>query len=347
MNNFMKCQNFLIGPRGQTGLSYKQNDIGFIAYSKKYMDNFKVQVKDTNYEGAIGCNLGEMKAYAVAIGQRIEVYDDFENTLIQDLPLEFEDEIEIFNLAANKDHTTLACTLGVRGIDDKVSSVQIFKRNNIDIWELHKKFDMPVDDACGQFFFSKTVDNTLLFFTRSHLLSINYANDELETNIFYDFTYDFKENPDFGEFSGDQMSFMAVTDEECVMVNIPAKKEFVFHEHQYITQIKAIVSHGDKFFLVANKKNGLLGFYLFSFQFSVGENESWEVDEYMNRGDKYVIGDVGIHIMKQPETALKNADNLCNEILVINYKVIGINTINVVTIEIGGQKRITSRFEGF
>jgi len=67
----------------------------------------------------------------------------------------------------------------------------------------------------------------------------------------------------------------------------------------------------------------------------------------MNRGDKYVIGDVGIHIMKQPETALKNADNLCNEILVINYKVIGINTINVVTIEIGGQKRITSRFEGF
>jgi|DEB0MinimDraft_12_1074336.scaffolds.fasta_scaffold05949_5 hypothetical protein len=72
----------MFGPNVKNGITYKSNFSGFVVYKKKFFHNFKVQVSDKNYEGAKGCNLGVMKAYAVGHGDHIEIYDDAENHMI-------------------------------------------------------------------------------------------------------------------------------------------------------------------------------------------------------------------------------------------------------------------------
>jgi hypothetical protein len=82
MYNYMGCEQMMFGPLVRNGITYKGNFPGFVVYKKKYFHNFKVQVSDKNYEGAKGCNLGNMKAYAVGINDTIQIFDDYENKLL-------------------------------------------------------------------------------------------------------------------------------------------------------------------------------------------------------------------------------------------------------------------------
>ena len=47
-------------------------------------------MSDKNYEGAKGCNLGKMKAYAVGHDDHVEIYDDEKNYLLQEFKIPVE-----------------------------------------------------------------------------------------------------------------------------------------------------------------------------------------------------------------------------------------------------------------
>ena len=44
----------MFGAKVRFGISYKVNQPGFNLYRRKYYHNFKVQISNLNYEGAVG-----------------------------------------------------------------------------------------------------------------------------------------------------------------------------------------------------------------------------------------------------------------------------------------------------
>jgi len=63
--NNLKCDMMMFGRRVRNAISFKYNYPGFIVYKRKFYHNFKVKVSGANCEGAKGCHLSKMKAYAV------------------------------------------------------------------------------------------------------------------------------------------------------------------------------------------------------------------------------------------------------------------------------------------
>lgn len=86
--------------------------------------------------------------------------------------------------------------------------------------------------------------------------------------------------------------------------------------------------------MLANKKDGKLGYYLFSIDISDPHKQS---QYYINWNNKLDIGNCDLHLMKE--------DN-GSESIVVSYKCVGINTFNVFVIDLN-TKLIKYWHEGY
>ena len=114
--------------------------------------------------------------------------------------------------------------------------------------------------------------------------------------------------------------------------------------------LNIIRSNDDKhFYILANKKNEMLGYYLFD----VSINNPVEESQYLiNWNNKLNISDVDMHILEEQEeltmeekmekmatltrrdTFKANELSKGKESIVVSYKAIGINTYNVFVIDL-------------
>lgn len=73
-------------------------------------------------------------------------------------------------------------------------------------------------------------------------------------------------------------------------------REVDFDDKEEIGEIKAILSEGTRFFVLANKKEHRLGFYLFT----IDANNPGEKSEYFIRwNNKLDIGDADMYYMEE------------------------------------------------
>jgi hypothetical protein len=79
MYNFTNCDQMMFGPRVRNGITFKQNFVGFTVWKRRFFHNFKVQISDKNFEGAVGCNLAKHSSYVIGIHKEIVIYDDKNN----------------------------------------------------------------------------------------------------------------------------------------------------------------------------------------------------------------------------------------------------------------------------
>ena len=56
----------MFGKKVRYGITYKPNQRSFDVYTRKYMHNLKVNVKNKNLEGAFGFGLPSLNAFLVA-----------------------------------------------------------------------------------------------------------------------------------------------------------------------------------------------------------------------------------------------------------------------------------------
>jgi hypothetical protein len=90
--------------------------------------------------------------------------------------------------------------------------------------------------------------------------------------------------------------------------------------------------------VLCNKKDGQLGYYLFSIDMN---DPDAPCRYYINWDNKLDIADVGLDFMKE-----KLANGEVTDSIVVSYKCIGINTYNVFVIDIDSGL-IKYRHEGF
>ena len=65
----------MFGPLKRYGVTYRQNQPGFMIYTRKYYHNFKVAIDNKNWEGAIGSNLKYSYAYIMALKNKVIITD--------------------------------------------------------------------------------------------------------------------------------------------------------------------------------------------------------------------------------------------------------------------------------
>lgn len=116
------------------------------------------------------------------------------------------------------------------------------------------------------------------------------------------------------------------------------RREIDFDDREMISSIQNILSSDTHFFVLANKKEQRLGYYLFSIEIAHPEKDS---QYYINWNNKLDIANCDIQFMKEQRN-----DGKIEENVVVSYKCIGINTYNVFVIDVAS-KLIKYWHEGY
>ena len=113
---------------------------------------------------------------------------------------------------------------------------------------------------------------------------------------------------------------------DILYVNTENKYELDIDDQEDISAIQNIISDRNNFYILANKKESRLGYFLLS----ISIDEPDEPPEYLIRwSNKLDIGNCDMHLLKETDKSGVNQNSI-----VISYKSIGINTFNVFVIDL-------------
>tara|TARA_B110000285_G_C15135793_1_gene626806 strand:+ start:1683 stop:2189 length:507 start_codon:yes stop_codon:yes gene_type:complete len=162
--------------------------------------------------------------------------------------------------------------------------------------EASRSFDFP--DACIRFHFDISDDKCLIFFSMTKVFKFDYLLEEDNISVIYELDNELDDIPKFGVFNANQSKFIVNSSQDVLYVDMEKKLEIDLDEREGISIILNIIrSNDDKhFYILANKKNEMLGYYLFD----VSINNPVEESQYLiNWNNKLNISDVDMHILEE------------------------------------------------
>lgn len=130
------------------------------------------------------------------------------------------------------------------------------------------------------------------------------------------------------------------SEDEALYCNIKNGKEIDLADQEGVAGIESVLADERDFFVLANKRDSKLGYYLFTVNQAdpegMGANspKPKSGDKYLiNWNNKLDIGNCSMHIMKEK---FEKEDGTIedSEYVVVCYKSIGINTFNVFVIDL-------------
>ena len=108
------------------------------------------------------------------------------------------------------------------------------------------------------------------------------------------------------------------------------RKEIDIDDQENIQMVEAVQASEKYFYVLANKKEGNLGYYLLKIDIENPQADQREPRKYlMNWNNKMDIGNCAMHLMDEV-----SPDGKIIPCVTVNYKAIGINTFNVFVIEL-------------
>lgn len=133
------------------------------------------------------------------------------------------------------------------------------------------------------------------------------------------------DQPNFCMFSIDQSKFIVTSSEDILYVDMKSGLEIDLDEREEISNIENILADTDNFYVLANKKEGMLGYYLFNVNINDPHADS---EYYINWTNKLDIGNCDMHLLTNQK------GKYVKKSIVVSYKCIGINTFNVFVIDL-------------
>ena len=191
----------------------------------------------------------------------------------------------------------------------------------------------------------------MIFFSRTNIFKFDYLLESSYATVIYELDNYLEDIPKFGVFNADQTKFIVNSSQDVLYVDIEEKLEIDLDEREKISIILNIVKSSDDehFYIMANKKNEMLGYYLFD----VSINHPLEESRYLiNWNNKLNISDVDMQMLEEDyifdpnetksfvnntrrnHTLDDDDPNKKSDSIVISYKAIGINTYNVFVIDL-------------
>jgi len=209
--------------------------------------------------------------------------------------------------------------------EEEITDLVIYKLNHTTgQFELEKQSEFMFSDACIQFEFSIDNNGQLLFFTKSELFSFDYYMGIKKT--VHKFENELDDQPNFGTFSFDQRKFIVTSSADILHVDLDSGIETDLDDQEEIGQIENILCDDDHFYIMANKKEGRLGYYLLYHPI----DQPMNTDYLIRWGNKLDIGDCDLQLMEEKDYKTGKMERS----IVVSFKSIGINTYNVLVISL-------------
>lgn len=105
-----------------------------------------------------------------------------------------------------------------------------------------------------------------MFFTTTGVVRYDFKKGE-HGGYLYTYQNEFDHVPKFGRFNNAQTMFIVCTEKDILFVNIllpdPKKREIDFDSKEGVANIENVLADENNFYVLANKKNDKLGYYLF------------------------------------------------------------------------------------
>ena len=87
MYNFMNCNQMMIGSMRRYGISYKQNEMCFAIYTRKYMHNLRVCVDEHDYSGSKGIEIPSSNLTLVSKKDKLMLLDSKTYNILGQVPI--------------------------------------------------------------------------------------------------------------------------------------------------------------------------------------------------------------------------------------------------------------------
>ena len=203
-------------------------------------------------------------------------------------------------------------------------------------YDLESLKEFSYTDACVTFAFNKDNTDELYFFTDKEVFKFNYADETkwTTTETLYKMENALDKQPNFAVWNDDQTKFIVTSAADMLYVDIVNKREVDIDEQEGIASIQNILYHKGRFFVLANKRDSRLGYYLLSLDADDPENGAEYLIQWSHKLD---IGNCDLQILTEGDS----------ESIVVSYKSIGINTYNVFVIDLNNAKLIKYWHEGY
>ena len=156
--------------------------------------------------------------------------------------------------------------------------------------------DFESDDACIQFFFCQKKSVDLLFFTKTECFKFDYLDESKDRETLYKFENELNDQPKFGQFNRNQTKFIITSAADILYVDIKQKLEIDIDDREGISQIQNIIADNDNFYVLANKRNSKLGYFLLTVSIDQPHKESSYLINWSNKLD---IGNCDLHMMEE------------------------------------------------
>lgn len=187
-----------------------------------------------------------------------------------DLELEKSDTREpivILNMNKSKDDSHIAVLVGKQLINDEEEILQISilrREKNRKRYFHFKDMDLQKYDMCSfckNVQFDKTSKDPKIFMVSDEaIVSLDLLQEQIV--MFYDFKLDMSDQPEFFLFNDSQTSCILATNEDALYINLKERKEVDIDNITGLSCIRAVHYYKSHFYILANKKNGIIGLYL-------------------------------------------------------------------------------------
>lgn len=153
-------------------------------------------------------------------------------------------------------------------------------------------------------------------------------DESKEREILYKYKNPLDAIPKMGVFENDQNCFVVTTNDMTLFVNIKTGEEVDIAANEDVKNIQNIGLSGnnDEFFILANKQEGRLGYYLFSVEIERPNRIATYLIKWENKLD---IANCDIQMLDKCMH-----DGKQHYSLVVSYKCIEINTFNVFVFDL-------------
>lgn len=177
---------------------------------------------------------------------------------------------EILYIVTSHDESKIAMAIGIKLIKKQIkfTNLVVYKKHFDGLYKLETNLEFQYEDACMIFNFDKINNKELLFFTPFELFSLHYNDPNAKRKTKYRFKNHLNDKPHFGIFDLDQRKFIITSDEDALYVDMEQQQEIDLDEKEKISMIQNIVADRQTFYVLANRRKGKLGFYIFTIDMS-------------------------------------------------------------------------------
>ena len=268
----MKCNRMIFGRMQRNCITYRENDKEFTLYQRKYENSLRVCVDNSNYEGAKGIEILRKSQLLVQTKDKVQIlcsqtYKQQGEINISLKITNTREPIEIIGFQKSTDEDYIAIISGKNLVmeEQEIMELLIYKVSDNN-YSIHKIINLEgsaiFENVSMDFSFDKNSKCKLIFANKLQIFTFDYEREISESVYIY--SEAFVNQPSSFVSDTDQRIFVISSYHDSLWVDLDQNIDCDLDETFDVGAIVKVIydQEDQKFYFLANIRNGILGYYL-------------------------------------------------------------------------------------